>query len=109
MISSAEEAALMFSKWKTAARLLALTATTPFGVLGARGKLDDFSSEMLKFAGPEWSLSVSLTPDASFIFSDPSEARSVEGVGAYECVILVRLASDYSLMIAEYRDTDGPN
>jgi len=111
MITSADDASLLFDRWRQDARLLKLRLWSASLFFDAMGAVADFNPESLELGGDSWRVTLPLT-GATFSFSDPREVgvapvRENEA-SRYEFGIAVELPNGDRLIIMELK-VSAPN
>jgi hypothetical protein len=106
MIATAEDARLLFSKWKDAAPTIRIKLVSSTLIFHGVGTVTDFAPGSLQLGGDSWQFTVPLG-DVSFWFSDPREIASAgvrEAESAkYEFGLGLRMPNGDELALMELR------
>jgi hypothetical protein len=110
MITSSEDARLLFTRWVEDSSPLRIRFRSATLIFEGAGVVQSFDSNVLNLGGDSWQLVVPLTA-ASFTFSDPREApvaavREAEA-SRYEFGLAVELASGDRLALMEMKVADA--
>ena len=106
MITSADDARLLFTRWLNDEAPLRIRLRSPALILEGVGSVQSFDSTMLSIGGEGWQVTVPLG-GASYTFSDPREAtlasvRAAE-TARYEFGLALDLASGDRLALMEMK------
>jgi hypothetical protein len=109
MITSPEDARLLFERWKEDASPLRIKLRSAAVIFEGVGLVETFNFSVLNLGGNSWQLAIPLE-NASFTFSDPREAplASVREAEAarYEFGLSLNLASGDRLVLMELKTID---
>ena len=108
MIATADDARLIFSKWKDTTPPIQVKLRSGMLVLDAIGTVADFSPSALQLAGNAWQFTIPLA-NVSYAFSDPREiavasVRDAE-TAKYEFGLSLRLPNGDDLLLMELKAT----
>jgi hypothetical protein len=106
MIASAEDAGLLFSKWRESSPGIRIKLLSSSLIFDAVGSVTDFAPGSLQLGGDGWQFTIPLG-DVSFAFSDPREipiasVRDAE-TEKYEFALSVRLPNGDELVLMELK------
>jgi len=106
MITSFDDARLLFDRWKEDAPTLRVKLISNALVFEATGTLTDFTIQTLQLNGPAWHFTIPLA-GAQYIFSDPREiavasVRETE-TAKYEMGLALELPSGDRLVLLELK------
>jgi len=109
MITSPEDAHLLFKRWNEDSSPLRIRLRSTAVIFEGVGLLEAFNSGVLNLGGNSWQLAIPLD-GASFIFSDPREApvpsiREAEA-SRYEFGLSLNLANGDRLALMELKTVD---
>ena len=115
MITSFDDARLLFGRWKEDTPTLRVKLVSNSLVFEAAGTLTDFTIQTLQLAGPAWQFTIPLA-GAHYVFSDPREivvasVRETE-TAKYEMGLALELPSGDRLVLLELKgreEVDGPS
>jgi hypothetical protein len=104
MIASADDARLLFSKWRDSSPGIRIKLMSSSLIFDGVGVVTDFAPGSLQLGGDAWQFTIPLG-DVSFSFSDPREIpvasiRELEGQ-KYEFALSVRLPNGDELVLME--------
>jgi hypothetical protein len=106
MITSFDDARLLFGRWKDDAPTLRVKLVSNGLIFEATGALIDFTIQALQLAGSAWQFTIPLA-GAKYIFSDPREivVASVRETEAakYEMGLALELPSGDRLVLLELK------
>jgi len=106
MITTFEDATLLFGRWKESAPTLRVKLISQSLIFEAAGTLTDFTIQALHLSGPAWQFTIPLA-GAKYIFSDPREiaVASVRETEAakYEFGLALELPSGDRLVLLELK------
>jgi hypothetical protein len=109
MITSPEDARLLFTRWSEDSAPLRIKLRSAALVFEGVGLVESFNATVLSLGGNSWQVSIPLE-GASFTFSDPREApvASVREAEAarYEFGLWLNLASGDRLALMELKTAD---
>ena len=112
MITTFEDARLLFGRWKDSAPALRVKLMTDGLVLEATGTLIDFTVQALQLAGAAWQFTIPLA-GANYVFSDPREiaVRSVRETESakYEMGLALELPGGDRLVLLELKQPADNN
>jgi len=111
MITSFDDARLLFGRWKDDAPELRVKLMSNSLVFEATGTLTDFTIQALQMTGPGWQFTIPLA-GAKYIFSDPREivvqsVRETE-TAKYEMGLALELPSGDRLVLLELKPREKP-
>jgi len=110
MITSPEDAALLFKRWSEDSAPLRIRLRSAALIFEGVGLVESFTASVLNLGGNSWQLAIPLQ-GASFTFSDPREASvaSVREAEAarYEFGLSLNLASGDRLALMELKTMDA--
>ena len=106
MLASAEDARLLFGRWRDEGPPLKATLHSAALIFEATGRLVDFSANALQLQGEAWQVTIPLE-GARFAFSDPREipmqaVRAAE-TAKYEFGLAIDLANGDRLALMELK------
>jgi len=112
MITTPEDARLLFDRWREDARLLKVRLWASSLFFDALGTVDDFTSENVELGGDSWKFTIPLA-GVTFSFSDPREiplasVRESE-TAQYEFGIFLQLPNGDQLVIMELKVPAQPH
>jgi len=111
MITSFEDARLLFGRWKEDAPELRVKLLSNSLIFEATGTLADFTIQALHLTGPAWQFTIPLA-GAQYIFSDPREiaVRSVRETetAKYEMGLALELPNGDRLVLLELKPREKP-
>lgn len=106
MITTFDDARLLFGRWKEDAPTLRVKLMSNSLVFEAEGRLTDFTLQALQLNGPAWQFTIPLA-GAKYIFSDPREiaVRSVREteMAKYEMGLALELPGGDRLVLLELK------
>jgi hypothetical protein len=110
MITSPEDAALLFKRWSEDSSPLRIKLRSATVIFEGVGLVESFNASVLNLGGNSWQLAIPLE-GARFTFSDPREApvASVREAEAarYEFGLSLNLASGDRLVLMELKTVDA--
>jgi hypothetical protein len=110
MITSPEDAGLLFKRWSEDSAPLRIKLRSAAVIFEGVGLVESFNSSVLNLGGNSWQLAIPLG-GANFTFSDPREApvASVREAEAarYEFGLSLNLASGDRLALMELKTADA--
>lgn len=107
MITTFEDARLLFGRWKEDAPTLRVKLVSHGLIFEATGTLIDYTIQALQLAGQSWQFTIPLA-GVQYIFSDPREI-AVESIrvtetAKYEMGLALELPSGDRLVLLELKD-----
>lgn len=109
MITTFDDARLLFGRWKEAAPTLRVKLVSNALIFEATGTLIDFNIQALQLAGPAWQFTIPLA-GAQYVFSDPREivVQSVRETEAakYEMGLALELPGGDRLVLLELKQRE---
>jgi hypothetical protein len=109
MITTFEDATLLFGRWKEEAPTLRVKLMSNSLIFEAAGTLTDFTIQALQLSGPAWQFTIPLA-GAQYTFSDPREiavqsVRETESA-KYEFGLALELPNGDRLVLLELKKPD---
>ncbi len=110
MITTFEDAQLLFARWKEDVTPLRIKLWSPSLVFEATGFVGEFTHAALQLNGPDWQMTVPIEA-SKFTFSDPREIpiasiRNIE-TARYEFGLAIELPSGDRLVLMEIKSGGG--
>jgi hypothetical protein len=110
MITSSEDARLLFSKWRDSSSGIRIKLLSSSLIFDAVGTVTDFAQGSLQLSGEAWQFTIPLG-EVSFKFSDPREIplaslRNIESE-KYEFALALRLPNGDELMLMELKSDES--
>lgn len=110
MVTSTEDARLLFTRWIDEASLLRIRFRNSALIFEGAGVLQSFDTSVLSLGGDTWQLVIPVN-GASFAFSDPREASTASVRDAesarYEFGLAIELANGDRLALMEMKVADA--